>query len=263
LARSRKLADRLRKILQPIREAAGRFVILPPDQHSAMGKAVSFLVSERIPGDYLEFGVFKGNSLAAAYRLFAETYEKEIAHARKHRPDDANRLEKHWADMRFVGFDSFAGLPELRGLDALTDDFRQGQFACSEDDFWRNLETKGVDLSKVVCVPGWFEETLVSATRQKLGLEKAALIHIDSDLYRSAKLALDFVTPLLQDGTIILFDDWFNYRGHPNLGERRALREWAEAHPEWLLTEYQKEGVRKNSFIVNAASIGTDHSDVG
>lgn len=256
LGGSNALRSALREALRPLRELAGRAVLLPPEESTIIGKAASFVVSERIGGDYLEFGVYMGNSLAQAFHVFERTYRKEIRALSVDRPDEAESLRKLWDSMRFVGFDSFEGLPALEGIDALTKDFRRGQFACSEEDFWKNLEMKRVDQSKVACVPGWFDETLTETTRKELGLGRAAVVHIDCDLYTSAKLALDFVTPLLQDGTILIFDDWYNYRGHPRLGERRALAEWAESHPEWILTEYQKQGSRANSFIVNDASIG-------
>ncbi|MGH9471088.1 MAG: hypothetical protein ACRD1N_12200, partial [Terriglobia bacterium] len=47
------------------------------------------------------------------------------------------------------------------------------------------------------------------------------------------------------------FDDWYCFRGNPDLGEQRAFREWAQSKPEWYFTEYQKEGPSRNSFIVS------------
>ena len=36
-------------------------------------------------------------------------------------------------------------------------------------------------------------------------------IGMASDLYNSTKLVLEFITDLVQDGTILIFDDWFAY----------------------------------------------------
>ncbi|MER3395523.1 MAG: hypothetical protein C4318_06770 [Acidimicrobiia bacterium] len=196
--------------------------------------------------------------MATAYRTFEAVYSREMSSSTSSNPQRCEDLKKRWDSMRFFAFDSFQGLPELKGPDSLTKDFTPGQFRTSSDEFWAHLRRRKIDTSKVVAVEGWFEDTLTDDTRTRLGIKKAAVVHIDSDLYASAKLALSFITPVLQDGTILIFDDWFNYRGHPALGERRALREWHEQNPKWGLTEYHKEGVRRNSFIVNDLTLRAD-----
>ncbi|MDE3180562.1 MAG: hypothetical protein KGM47_12995 [Acidobacteriota bacterium] len=117
--------------------------------------------------------------------------------------------------------------------------------------FHGNLSAGGVDCSKVVAVPGWFEETCVESTIKKYNMTAAAFVHVDCDLYESAKVVLKFIEPLLIDGTILIFDDWFCFRGNPGLGEQRAFNEWARALPDWRFTEYQKEGPWRMSFIAN------------
>ena len=39
-----------------------------------------------------------------------------------------------------------------------------------------------------------------------------------------ARLALNFITPTLHDGSVIIFDEWYQFHGNPNLGGQRALR---------------------------------------
>ena len=97
---------------------------------------------------------------------------------------------------------------------------------CTEHEFRENLRAHGVDLAKVEVIKGFFQQTLASSVPQDYGIEKASLIHIDSDLYESARLALNFITPALHDGSVIIFDDWFQFHGNPTLGEQRAFHEW-------------------------------------
>jgi hypothetical protein len=75
-------------------------------------------------------------------------------------------------------------------------------------------------------------------------------VTVDCDLYESAKVVLDFMTPLLTAGSVLVFDDWFSFRGDPAFGEQRACAEWRAENPKWDLVEYQKEGPWRNSFIV-------------
>ena len=66
-----------------------------------------------------------------------------------------------------------------------------------------------------------------------------------------ARLALNFITPALHDGSIIIFDDWYQFHRNPNLGGQRAFYEWQGYHPDWLVTEFQKEGPFRVSFVLN------------
>ncbi len=184
-------------------------------------------------GDYLEFGVDQGKSFIAAY------------HA-------AQRFGL--SSMRFYAFDSFEGLPEIKGADAIGEQFKKGDYACTELQFCRNLTKKRVDLKKVILVPGWYDQVLNRETKMKLPLARAAVVWIDCDLYESTVPALEFIADCIQDGAIILFDDWFCFRGSPERGERRAFREWLARHPDITATEYYKFGFFGNSFILHRAS---------
>ena len=56
-----------------------------------------------------------------------------------------------------------------------------------------------------------FRDSLKNETK-KLGIEKSRIIFIDSDTYSGA-VKLDFLFPTLQEGTFIVLDDYYSYRG--------------------------------------------------
>ncbi|MGH9328694.1 MAG: TylF/MycF/NovP-related O-methyltransferase [Terriglobia bacterium] len=238
----------LKTALRPIRTAGGRFFIHTPD--TIIWKAAQISVAELIEGDYLEFGVFRGHSFIQAFSTI-RTVHRDWSMERTHSPEHRARLQKVWNKMRFFAFDSFQGLPEPDGLDRHTSDFAKGHYAYAMDNFLNDLERSKVDLEKVVAVPGWFEDTCTEETIKKYNMKAASIVHIDCDLYESAKTVLRFIEPLLVDGTVLIFDDWYCFRGNPELGEQRAFREWTQGKPDWLFTEYQKEGATRNSFIAN------------
>jgi hypothetical protein len=247
-----QLSGFLKRALQPIRGFASRFVNVDGGlSETIFYKAGNLIASDRIAGDYLEFGVFAGASMIRAYKALNAAFEfhQQVHPGRP--PEHAAAIGELWKKMRFFAFDSFEGLPRLQGVDKRTKDFESGAYACTQEQFKENISKAGVPLDRVTLVPGWFEETCTEENRKKLGLQKAAMIHIDCDLYASAKTALEFVKPLLVDGTVIVFDDWYCYRGNPELGEQRAFREWERSLPEWTFNEYQKEGPWRNSFIAN------------
>jgi hypothetical protein len=192
-----------------------------------------YLVNAELPGDYFEFGVFKGTTFSYAAKVMSPLFPA----------------------MRFIALDSFEGLPEPKGLDeqqGFTSGFYKGQFACSQDDFAENLRTESVDIDRVVIVKGWFDKTLVDVTAQKYSLNKAAAILIDCDLYESTVPVLRFITPLLSVGTVILFDDWRCFRNLPDHGQQRACSEWLAANPQITLHDFISFGFHGKSFTVGA-----------
>jgi hypothetical protein len=106
-------------------------------------------------------------------------------------------------DRLIYGFDSFKGLPqEWSGLPV-------GHFACPPPEVPGNVEL----------IVGWFDRTLAPFLAAHPG--DAALLHIDSDLYDSARCVLEHFTPRIIPGTVIVFDEFY-ITGQ----ERRALRDW-------------------------------------
>ncbi len=203
-------------------------------------KALLLQCVNGVRGDFLEFGVFEGRSLMHAYfyvRYLTHLIETGTV------PILAGVSTEPLRAMRFVGFDSFEGLPEPTYADTL--DGQQewlgaGSFACSEERFWGNLKRNKVERERFVAVPGWYEQSLSEATVEEHGMRSAAVVHIDCDYYHSTVLALDFVTNLLVDGSILVFDDWFLYRGRADKGEQRAFAEWREQHPQFRVTELHR-----------------------
>jgi hypothetical protein len=160
-------------------------------------------------GDYLEFGVFNGTSLGLMYKVLQE-FGFDTVH--------------------LFGFDSFEGLP----ADAATDDegaWQPGQYFCNLKTTQHHLNQRGIDWSRTFLVKGWFSETLQEQTVQAFRLRKASIIMVDCDLYTSTCDVLRFCTPLIQDQTFVIFDDWNSFSlADRNLGERKAFEEFLTAH---------------------------------
>jgi len=110
-----------------------------------------------------------------------------------------------------VGFDSFEGLPER-----WWDGFKQGAFAL----------TRLPEVEKnVTLVKGWFNETLPVYLAQNKG--PVGFLHVDSDLYSSAKTVFELLEPRLKPGAVIVFDEYFNYPEWQE-GEYKAFAEFLE-----------------------------------
>ena len=79
---------------------------------------------------------------------------------------------------------------------------------------------------------------------------KSRVIMIDCDLKESTKLALNFVKNSLQVGTIILFDDFLDYKGCVDKGEYGAFEEFKLENPNLLFRRAFDYGYRGRVFIV-------------
>jgi len=199
--------------------------------------AVDYVNYEQVPGDILEMGVFSGLSLA----LFAKAHSFDDKGMRR----------------RIAGFDSFAGLPESAEEHAR---WKEGD--CATNHSWHPLLAPGAavtpettrELFRACELPppelevGRFEATLPATVPAKYS--QVALVHVDCDLYESTATVLSALAPAFQDGTAILFDDWFHYRGNPEKGEARAFHEFLAAHPEWGAVPYRSYATFCNSFLL-------------
>lgn len=123
-----------------------------------------------------------------------------------------NFISRIKPDKIIYGFDSFEGLPQ-----AWITDYDEGHFKMD------NLPEVN---SNVKLVKGHFEESLPKFV-QEHGDFDIAFINIDCDLYSSTKTVLNNLKGHISNGTIICFDDFFNY---PNWQEHeyKALTEFLE-----------------------------------
>jgi hypothetical protein len=144
------------------------------------------LAQARLPGLFLEFGVFSGESI--------------------------NFIAQVIGPSTVYGFDSFEGLPE--------DWFFEMGRGC----FDRKGQLPAV-LPNVRLVPGWFHETLPPFLEAHAG--PVAFAHVDCDLYSSAKVVLGLLREHIVPGTVLVFDEYFNYPGWQD-GEFKAFREFVQ-----------------------------------
>jgi hypothetical protein len=108
------------------------------------------------------------------------------------------------------GFDSFEGLPEV-----WFDHFCEGSFA---QEHQLPLCPSNVQLHV-----GMFDKTLPDFLKNHSG--QIGFMHVDCDLYSSTKVIFDNLRERISSGTVILFDEYFNYPGWQN-HEFKAFQEF-------------------------------------
>ncbi len=210
------------------------------DREGAFKRVFEFVYKSGVRGSYAEFGVWQGASLIRALR------------------QNKNWSTKFGTSLvdQFYAFDSFQGLPGITDSESLDNYhvFEKGQFSdTSSKAVEQAIEKAGLSDANLTLFPGFFEDTLQSHEVNELIEAPIAVAHIDCDLESSALLCLDFLEHRLTDGAILMFDDWFCYRGRRDKGVRNAFSIWSQKS-EHEITEYFRYSWAGVAFITNCRS---------
>lgn len=117
-------------------------------RHDGLYEYMANYLSKDSPILYLEFGVADGKSMRKMVDIFNHPMS------------------------RFIGFDSFIGLPEEWLM------HKRGAFST-------NGQTPTIEDGRVNFVEGWFQNTVPTAIKSLSKNKKTVLVHFDADLYSS------------------------------------------------------------------------------
>lgn len=193
-------------------------------------QAFDYLKANGIKGHYHEYGCHKGITFRMALT-------------------EARRKNIKPGEMQFYAFDSFEGLPDISDEDSNAFGWKQGALKTNIESFTNLIKDHGLYVDSVHCIKGFYHKTLTTKLQKELAKQgPIALAVIDCDLYESAKVVLSFIEPLLQVGTLLYFDDYFNYKGDPSKGEQRAFNEFKK-RSDLAFLEHMTVGWFGKSFI--------------
>lgn len=156
-------------------EGVGQYLIVPRYSHTnRYGLYERVVRQEHLdagPVDYLEFGVYRGKSMA--------WWINRITHP----------------EARFIGFDTFTGLPERWTEEAPTGTFSTGGIL------------PGIKDPRCAFEAGLFQQTL-PAFLANFTRRTRLVLHLDADLYSSTLFVLSSVAGLLRPGDLLFFDEF-------------------------------------------------------
>lgn len=159
------------------------------------------------PGDYLEFGC--GQSTINFYKALRKIYR--------------TNLPKEYFHMWL--FDTFKGLPKATQLTDKHPVWKVGTFDLGgQKNFKDKLLKNQLPIDRFTIIAGDYKNTLKKFDKKKI--KRAAFIYMDCDYYSSTKCALNFCKDLLQNFTVIYFDDLYSFAGNPNKGQLLAISEF-------------------------------------
>jgi len=168
----------------------------------AFTNIIEYVHNSRIEGDILEFGTFNGYTARTLAELMHQYRSTKHLHL----------------------YDSWEGFPAMEGVDSTCPEVTQ-------HDTWhqgdcRPMMERAPEIIKAVLSLILPEHVHTHKGFYKPDMElpqKAAVVHVDCDLYESTKIVLNAVVPALQQGSVIMFDDWNNNFASYVYGERKAF----------------------------------------
>jgi O-methyltransferase len=183
--------------------------ITSPERVLALRDAVEYVLMNKIPGDIVECGVWKGGSMmVCALTLLAKSERRDL-----------------WL------FDTFEGMPSPTEVDINYYGFSARQAwenskgdwdwnRASLDEVQKNIESTGYPLQRVKFVKGRVEDTIPTSAPQRI-----ALLRLDTDWYESTYHELVHLYPRISKGDVLLIDDYGHWAG-----SRKATDQYFREH---------------------------------
>lgn len=151
-----------------------------------LGKLVRQVVADRVPGDFIETGVWRGGTCIYMRALLAVLGDN---------------------DRRVWVADSFKGLPPPDPAnypaDAMDKLYVIKFLRISLDEVKANFAKFNLLDDRVAFLEGWFKDTLPAAPIAKL-----AILRLDGDMYESTINALDALYAKVSPGGFVVVDDY-------------------------------------------------------
>jgi O-methyltransferase len=208
-----------------IYEAVKPFTVTGPAAVFTLCDAVRYVVRAKIPGAFVECGVFMGGSSMAA----------------------ALAAKQLGADLDIHLFDTFEGMPPPTERDAfvlanrpvLGFDPKTGDpwTRCDEATVRANMARTGYNQSRL-----HFHRGMVEATIPEQAPSQISVLRLDTDWYESTKHELVHLWPRLSPGGILIIDDYGEFTG-----ARDAVDEYFAPRPVFLFrVDYSRRMVVKD-----------------
>ena len=184
--------------------------MLSNDKLLNLKMSLEYLINNKIEGDIVECGVWKGGAMAYAASILKENnFYKNIYlyDIFDHCPQPDAKHDGVRA-IKEVGVKESQGL--LKPITNTYDNIIHNGPGDEENVNDLIANKIGYPSDKIILVKGYFQQTL---TIKKNLPEKISLLRLDGDWYASTKVCLENLYNRVEKGGIIIIDDYFAYDG--------------------------------------------------
>ncbi len=215
------------------------------DIAGTLHKCWGHVFSNHLFGDYIEFGVYYGDSFLESIKQFKEFknwLEGQKLSSEKWRVDVASKSPLNQT-VCFHGLDTFDGMPENNEKNYV---FHENSFLSSYEKVYDRIQK--INFKNFYLYKGKFKE------QKKVIIEnfkdrKISIANIDCDIYSSTLDSFNIIENFLQIGSIILLDDYNAFNADNLKGQRKALREF-KTKTKWIIEPFFSYMYTGHSFLV-------------
>jgi O-methyltransferase len=190
-----------------------RYTMTSPERIAGVCDAVRYVAGAKIPGAYVECGVWRGGSSMAAALCFLAAGEGTRPLYLFDTFEGMSAPSEH--DIRAGDQTSAAALLDQSG--------KSDKIWCraSIEDVLANMKSTQYAMDNVQLCKGMVEETLPAQAPDQI-----AILRLDTDWYESTKHELEHLYPRLSVGGVLIIDDYGYWAG-----ARKAVDEYFAARP--------------------------------
>lgn len=178
-----------------------KFTLTNPERIVSLIRAIKYIEKNKIEGDIVECGVWKGGSIMASLRTLKNlnSFDRDI-----------------------YLYDTFEGMSEPTEIDESFKGESASAAYFTKNEFWNRIEclsplqevqnnVKSINypIERIHFIKGKVEETIPN----NMIPEKIAVLRLDTDWYESTLHELEYLFPRLVKGGIIIIDDYGHWQG--------------------------------------------------
>ena len=188
----------------------------------ALHKSWGHIFSNHLFGDYVEFGVYKGESFIDSINMYLEfkSWLKSQFTSDEEWRIKVAKNSKLNEEIFFHGLDTFEGMPDNKENSYV---FKKNAFFAKEEIVKNKLSILSKSNVKTFLYKGEFAKTK-HELHLKLKNRKVSIVNFDCDLEKSTSNALKIIETYIQIGAIFLFDDYNGFNADNRFGQRKAFQ---------------------------------------
>jgi len=185
------------------------YTMTPPESVVSLIRAIQYIVSNCVPGDIVECGVWRGGSMMASAMTLLNAKDTSRSLYLYDTFEFFQNINGSTKDSDYKGE---SGESEIKRINAESMYF----VGISEDDVRTALNTTSYPKDKIRYVKGMVEDTIPATIPEKI-----SLLRLDTDLYESTKHELEHLYPRLAVGGVLIIDDYGHW-----MGAKKAVDEY-------------------------------------
>ena len=194
------------------------------DRHGTLHKSWGYIFSNHFRGDYVEFGVYKGDSFVSSILTYNKFYD--WLKSQKNSDEEWRRTVAENSPLNikptFHCLDTFEGMPENNESFF---QFQKGNFLGNLELVKKNINKANKHKLDIKYYKGLFSDT-ASQLNINLKGKRIAIVNIDCDLESSTIDALEAIKDYIYIGTVLMFDDYNCFNADMKKGQRKAFEDF-------------------------------------